>query len=249
VSAGGVYHIAFAASSVDDAALGSVAIANVQLESSSQGTATTYTETSASRTVVATNCPRSSADLRALFVHQCDAPSSCYYDLSVPIVIDTEALRDGSSPLVGRVAQGNVNFRHVTAAINLAGTGVRDCSATPTPACYGTGYVEYSLRHEASAAGILDWNSVSRPFDFGTAIIEHGKALAAERYITMPLSAADQSLITQPGIEKEELRGRPLDGTYRLRIWDTPALKWDRLTDVQVIVKYRYWSQILDTTR
>jgi hypothetical protein len=60
----------------------------------------------------------------------------------------------------------------------------------------------------------------------------------------MPIASADQSLLQQPGILKPELRGRPLDGTYSLRIYDSPALRWEKLDDVQIVFKYRYWSRI-----
>jgi hypothetical protein len=50
--------------------------------------------------------------------------------------------------------------------------------------------------------------------------------------------------LTQPSILKPEFRGRPLDGGYRLRIWDSPGLMWNRLEDVQIILNYRYWSAI-----
>ena len=43
--------------------------------------------------------------------------------------------------------------------------------------------------------------------------------------------------------------GRPLDGSYRLRIWDSPALKWNRLEDIQVILKYRYWSRLTKSAK
>jgi hypothetical protein len=94
-------------------------------------------------------------------------------------------------------------------------------------------------------AGVTDYNGARRVFNFGVADIQHGKALTAERYITMPIGSEDQALLVQPGIQHIELRGRPLDGAYRLRIWDSPALKWDRLQDIQFILNYRYWSEIV----
>jgi hypothetical protein len=249
VATPGTYRIAFGASGSDDDALGSVAVANVQLEKSAGGQPTPYVETTASRVSVKHNCPRSTNDLRDLFDHHCDDANTCYYELRAPIVINTEALRSGESRLTGKLARGNFNFRHITAAVNLVGTGVRDCTSSPSSGCYGTGYLEYTLHHDATAAGILDWNGDTRMFDFGAASVEHGKALSAERYITMPIGSSDQTLLAQAGIEKQEFRGRPLDGDYKLRIWDSPALKWDRLEDIQLILKYRYWSQIVDNGR
>jgi hypothetical protein len=233
VTKAGTYTIAFSASLASDIQLGSVAIADVQLEAVTGGTAaSTYTATGDSRMVPALGCPRSASDFRAAFVHQCDADGTCYYDLNAPLVINT-------------VAKGNFNFRHITLALNLVGTGVRDCSSTPTPECYGTGYLEYTQEHDAQTAGILDYAGNLRTFDFGIADVRRGKALAAERFLTMPLSSADQSLVSQPGIQHMELRGRPLDGAYRLRIWDSPALKWEHLEDIQVVLNYRYWSEII----
>jgi hypothetical protein len=241
----GTFFVAFGAS-VPGAGLGSVAIADVQLESPNVSNGPTpYVGTTDSRMVPAFNCPVSESDLRAAFQHNCDASGSCFYDLTVPLIIDTEALNLGGSPLAGKLARGNYNYRHINIALNLVGTGVRDCTQTPTPDCFGTGYVEYDLQHNGTNAGITDYNGNTRVFDFGLANVQHGKALAAERYITMPIGTADQQLLTQAGIQHVEFRGRPLDGAYHLRIWDSPALHFSQLQDVQIILNYRYWSEIV----
>ena len=95
---------------------------------------------------------------------------------------------------------------------------------------------------------VLSWGvgvDDAETFNFGSANINHGKALAAERYITLPVGSTDASLLAQTSITKTEFRGRPLDGAYRLRIWDDgETLHWDRLKDVQLILNYRYWSAI-----
>jgi hypothetical protein len=130
-------------------------------------------------------------------------------------------------------------------ALNLVGTNVHDCTGSPTPDCFGSAYVQYTLRHDGTNAGILDWNGNLRIFDFGIASINSAKALAAERYITLPISSNDQSLLSQSGIEHIEFQGRPLDGVYYLRIWDSPALKWANLQDIQVVLNYEYWSEIV----
>jgi hypothetical protein len=241
----GIYQVAFGASTPDQAA-GSVAIANVQLEAAPPGnTPSAYVETSSSRMIAKSFCPPSESDLRNAFNHDCDVSGNCFYDLVLPIVIDTEALNLGGSPLAGKLAQGNYNYRHINVAVNLVGTGVRDCTGSPTNDCFGTGYLEYDLEDDGSEASITDYNGNTRVFDFAVAGIRHGKALTAERFITLPVGSADQSLLAQPGIQHVELRGRPLDGVYRLRIWDSPALKFNHLQDVQIILNYRYWSEIV----
>jgi len=245
VDSAGIYRVAFASSVVGDLP-GSVAIANVQLEAvPAGGTESAYVATDATRAVVVSQCAtRSAEDLRSAFRYRCSGPGFCYYELAAPIIIDTGLLNTPTASLIGKLARGNFNFRHIDLALNIVGTGVRDCTKTPTSSCFGSGYTEYTLEHDSTHAGVMAWDGTVQFFDFGLAPVEHGKALSAERYITMPIGSADTSLLSQPGISKPEYRGRPLDGAYRLKIWDSPALQWHRLEDIQFILKYRYWSKL-----
>jgi hypothetical protein len=40
-----------------------------------------------------------------------------------------------------------------------------------------------------------------------------------------------------------EFAGRPLDGNFFLRVWDTPNVDFNSIQDVQVLVNYRYWTR------
>ncbi len=243
IGAPGTYHVAFAAS-LRGAGTGSVAIANVQLEALTQGgTPTAYVDNDSRGLVTSFQCNASAGDLRDAFTRRCSA-MICYYELTAPVVIDTAKLEVSGVSLVGKLASGNFNYRHIDVALNLVGTGVRDCTGSNSPDCYGSGYIEYTLDHNADNVGVLGFDGQSRAFDFGIGSINHGKALTAERYITTPIGSADQQLLSQPEIMKPELRGRPLDGIYRLRIHDTPALHWDRLDDIQIVLKSHYWSRV-----
>lgn len=246
IASEGDYYVSFAASTPGVATRASLAIANVQLERAAPGgLATPYVATDSSHKVVSGSCPvMPSSDLRAAFGRRCATTGVCWYELNTPLLIDTGLLKTPTAAVTTKLAKGNFNYRHISLSLNLVGTGVRSCEASPTPDCYGSGFVEYTLHHDAERAGILDWNGDVRFFKFGVADVQHAKALAAERFITVPIGSADLSLLTQPGIEKPELRGRPLDGSYRLVLWDSPALKWSRLEDIQVIMKYRYWSRV-----
>jgi hypothetical protein len=255
VQTAGSYHVAFRVSSVSESP-GSVAVSNTQLERLTAPSAdpAPYHGTTSSREILSNECKsRSPEEVQAAFEYRCDSPDGCYYQLSTPIMLNTTPRAPGCGvrsllPKTGvraKLAQGNYNYRHITVAVNLVGTGLRDCTLAGTPSCYGSGFSEYTLSHDAFNAGILGWDGNVRDFNFGLASINHAKALSAERFITMPFGAADVGLLAQPGIEKQELRGRPLEGSYRLRIWENPALVWGRLEDVQIIFKYRYWSPIL----
>lgn len=241
----GTYRVLFGAS-FEGPGHGSVAIANVQLEQGAPGSSpSAYVNTGSSRQYLSPECTgKTPEDVQKAFRHVCDATKQCYYELVAPIVVDTNGLASGKSRLNGKLAAGNFNFRHITLAVNLVGTGIYDCTANPSQSCFGSAFIEYTLDHDAFQAGVIGWNGNVQTFNFGSAGINHGKALTAEKYITLPIGSGDQNLLAQPGIEKPEYRGRPLDGSYRLRIWDSPYLMWNRLEDIQVILKYRYWSKI-----
>jgi len=242
----GVYHVGFGVSLMNELP-GSVAIANVQLErvSAAGSTPTAYIQTGLTRQYVTSDCENLSAeDFRAAFRYQCQSDGACYYELDKPIIVDKRDLGKPTSRFNGKIASGSFNLRHMTMAVNLVGTGIRDCEEGGSMGCYGSGFTEYTVNHDAFLTRIVGYKNTAQSFNFGSAAINHGKALTTERYITMPIGNADNSTLAQPGIEKSEFRGRPLDGSYRLRIWDNGQMRWDRLEDVQLVLKYRYWSAI-----
>ncbi len=239
----GSYHVAFSVRAEPDQ-VPTVALANVQLEriAGGSGFASAYVRTTGTR-VQTVACPAGSAEnLRDAFVHKCNA-EDCWYELVVPISLDRGALAKTSPESGGGLAQGNFNLRHDSIALNLVGTGVIDCSLE-TPSCYGNGLVEYDLVHEASSVAISDYTGRDTCFDFGSGWIRGGKALATERYITQPISDADQSLIGQSGIMKREFAGRPVDGLYRLTVHDRPGLQWSKVEDIQLVLGYSYWAPV-----
>jgi hypothetical protein len=241
----GDYHVAFSAG-LPDVADASVAIANVQLESApgNSGGATAYVPTSASRMRLTGQCPADSPEqFRSRFQHRCDK-LGCWFELRDTLAIDTELLNQGGTSLLGQVAPGNFNYRTGGVAVNLVGTGILDCAKDGSSSCYGSGYVEYDLQHDAYSVPLEDYESNVRCFDFGAGNIRGGKALAAERFITLPMSSADKEMVNSSPFLKQEFSGRPLSGSYRLRIKDSPSLVWEQVDDVQVILNYNYWSRV-----
>ncbi len=238
-----VYHVAFGASAVNTSP-GSVAIANVQLElATSSGGPTAYVDTSSSGLMTAYACAVSPAQMRAAFTHNCDPDGTCHYDLNTPIAINTQTMTANGMSLAGKIAGGNYNFRHIDVAMNVVGTGVIDCTSTGSPDCYGSGFLQYTLTDDGSNVGVLGFDGQYRNFDFGTATISQAKAVTAERYITTPVGSDDQALVSQ--FLQTQFRGRPIDGIYTLRIYDTPALQFNQLQDVQIILNYHYWSKVV----
>lgn len=240
----GFYSVAFGASAGGTDG-GSVAIANVQLEAARASTdPSAYVANGATPTVISTQCPPTEERFRSSFVRRCETNGRCYRELEAPLTIDTVALNEKASSHLGSLARGNYNYRHINIAANLVGTGIRYCGPGASPSCYTSAYLEYDFSHDGTDAQLVDHRGTPRYFDFGIGHIRHGKALTAERMITVPLSTNDQSLINQPGISHSEFRGRPVDGRYRLRIWESPNLEWEKLDDIQLVLQYRYWSAV-----
>ncbi len=206
IPSAGVYHVAFGASLANQGP-GSVAVANAQFELlTNSSSPTAYEQTGTSGMVVSASCDASPSQLQQSFRYVCDPTGVCYYQLVNPITINSQTMTANGISIADRLAVGNYNFRHVDVALNLVGTGVIDCSANPSPACYANGSVQYTLEHDADNVGVLGFDGAYRMFDFDDATIDHGNALAAERYITTPIGSADQSLIQQPGILQSPFR-------------------------------------------
>lgn len=227
------------------AAPGSVLLSNVQLERvQGSAVATPYQSTGESAVALASACRGTSPSVfREAFVHKC-LDGECFYELPEAFSVDTRPEAIAFGGLGRRLSAGNHNFRHATLSLNMVGTGLIDCSHESSGPCFSNSVVDFSLDHEAFQVPITSWDGGVQWFDFGKASVNRGRALAAERVMTTPLSSSDQSLLAQTGLSKGEFRGRPLDGAYRLRIWDRPGLVWSRLEDIQFVFTYHSWSAL-----
>lgn len=166
-----------------------------------------------------------------------------------------EEILSGKILKQGQFAVGNYNFRVEDLAVNLVGRPnmgeldpsiallpVKDCSLDPEAgaSCELNRFIPYDLTH-AGSVEILDYEGKANRFTMNTGVIHYAKALANQQApLSNPIASGDLSLIG-PYI-KSELRGRPIHSTYTLRIWNVPGLAWQNLADVQIYMKYRYWS-------
>ena len=138
-------------------------------------------------------------------------------------------------------ARGNFNYRIESLGFNVVGTGVRNCEDSPTPSsCYAGGFVPFTLEH-LGPYRVRNYEGHDVRVELFPGVIEHARALGAERYVTNPLSSADLQLI-EP-YYRRELRGRPLDGRFVLRIWEEEAVDFSAIQDIQLILNYRYWTR------
>ncbi|MBX3249364.1 MAG: hypothetical protein KF901_19460 [Myxococcales bacterium] len=143
--------------------------------------------------------------------------------------------------LADRLATEGFNHRHERVALNLVGGGLVDCRRSSRPTeCWSNGNLRYDLRQEGSVL-LESYERDLHRVEMEPGVIVAGRALAAERVLTNPISGADRSLLS--GYERAELWGRPLMGTYTVRIHGRPEIVWERLQDVQVLLQYRFWTR------
>ncbi len=167
------------------------------------------------------------------------AQTYCYWETSFDV--SQRAIEAGDAFVQSGFARGNFNYRIDSLALNFVGTGVRKCEDSTLPStCYSGGFVPYTLIHQGPYYVRNNFGEDFKAHLF-EGRIEHGRGLGIERYISNPISSADQTLLDSYG--RSELQGRPLDGHFVLRVWDEPGVDFDAIEDVQVVLNYRYWTR------
>jgi hypothetical protein len=254
LSSPGAVRLAFRAAVEGSLQLGSVALANVQIEklddAATGATAVVYQRTQGSLKVPKNYCnPQDSQRFRELFTHDCTSDGRCYWELATPFRIPVSLLSKADLP-EGTPGRTRYNHRLGEIAFNVVGTGVRDCTGVADyGTCASAQSVDYTLEHDGSGAELWSLDSPAfragpYAFDFGLASLS-GRAIAAERNFTY-LSTSDRAMAFAGGVGKSDFDGRPIDARtlYRLRIWDSDSLRWDRIDDIQVLFTYRYWTKL-----
>jgi len=138
-------------------------------------------------------------------------------------------------------AANNFNYRIDSIGLNFVGSQVLSCEGSSLPStCYSSGSVSYSLDHDGPFV-VRNHRGEEYEAPLFDGSIEHARGLAAERYLTNPVSSADRALL-EPYMQTQ-FRGRPLTGRYRLRVWDRDGFNFANLEDVQVVIRYRHWTR------
>lgn len=131
------------------------------------------------------------------------------------------------------------NVRWDRLAVNLIGTGIKDCTkAANKPACYSEGYLRFDLT-QSSAAIVTDHNGIWTAIATPRGRIEGGKALAAELWLD-PLKDGWSTQYVA-AVARTEFNLRPTGGGYRLELAVGPEVRLDRLEQVQILVGTNYW--------
>ena len=161
----------------------------------------------------------------------------CYWQTAVSLSSDDLGRTITGTP--AGFAGGNFNYRVEDIGLNFVGTALRNCPSDAASGCFGSGNLSYSLVHQGPwFVRNAEGGDYLAPLFPGR--IESARALAAERYITNPVSSADEALLTP--YMRHEFRGRPMSGTLLIRVWDDPGFAWENLEDIQLVLNYRYWT-------
>lgn len=170
---------------------------------------------------------------------QTDAKEYCFMETSFNL--NQKQIELGNQLTQSGFARGNFNYRIEDIAVNFVGTDLRSCESSDLPqTCFSAGFIPYSLIHGGK---YTVRNHAGESFDakLYEGNIEHARGLATERYLSNPLSDADSSLLSQ--YMRSEFKGRPLDGEFTIRVWEDDQFSFEKIQDVQLVLKYRYWTR------
>lgn len=131
------------------------------------------------------------------------------------------------------------NARWSRMAVNVVGTGIRDCASSPDPlTCYNESFLRFDLRH-GGPAWITNYAQEWRTLGISAAFVEAGKALSAEEWLDPVSNTWTVPLVSN--IARQELLERPLSGQYELVIELTPDVRLDRVERIQLLAETNYW--------
>jgi hypothetical protein len=151
--------------------------------------------------------------------------------------LDPWARRDGSITNAPLVQRHNVRWRQL--AVNLVGTGIRDCrTAGNSEQCFAESFLRFQLRH-SGPAWAMNHSQQWRAFDLPAAFIEGGKALTSEEWLDPIANSWTAPFVAN--VARAELTGRPVNGAYELIIELSPDVRIDRIQQIQLLVETDYW--------
>jgi hypothetical protein len=162
-----------------------------------------------------------------------EPPSKVRYSFS----LDPYGRLDGDATAPAYEMRHNVRWGRF--ALNLTGTGIRDCSVAPSISeCAANPYLRYALSH-AGPAWVTDtaqrWAVQSIP----TAHVEGGKVLAAEEWLDPVMNSWNQPFISN--IARSEFVGRPIGGAYQLEFQLPPGTRPEMIEELQLLIETSYW--------
>lgn len=131
------------------------------------------------------------------------------------------------------------NARWVRLAVNLVGTGIKDCTKAADPlGCYSSSFIPYNLT-QIGPSWVVDYENAWRTLNVPVGQINLGKALAAEQWLD-PISNGWSQPYVQ-AVQRLEFSERPLDGAYQLELQVAPEVDLDKIERIQILADTSYW--------
>jgi hypothetical protein len=131
------------------------------------------------------------------------------------------------------------NVRWSRFAVNLVGTGVRDCTrATDRTACFADGTVRYTLR-QASRPWVSDYLGQWRVLGLGEGSTSSSRALANEQWLDVLTNGWDKPFVG--AVARDELFERPVGGLYDLDLEVPAEVRPERIERVQILTQQTSW--------
>lgn len=162
---------------------------------------------------------------------------------SMTFNLNLASIENGMAGHFGVISPNNFNYRLRTFAVNIAGTEVLNCELAESPeTCLNNPWLTYDLKQMGNVRIRNHHKEMSpREFVIPSGRISGGQAWAAEQVIGYPISGLHQGALSQ--LQKISLMGRPLQGTYEIRIYAPVELEWQNVEDIQLIMGYHYWTR------
>lgn len=131
------------------------------------------------------------------------------------------------------------NTRWGKVALNVVGTGVKDCSLANDPlACYANSTIRYNLTH-VTPTWTTDYDGLWREQDMPLGQIEGGKGLAVELFLNPLKDGWNTQFIS--AVARTEYLFRPAGGAYNLEFEVTPEVMLQRIERMQLLVGTSAW--------
>jgi hypothetical protein len=131
------------------------------------------------------------------------------------------------------------NARWNRLAVNLVGTGIKDCTKAQDPlGCYSSSYIPFNLT-QTGPSWVVDYSGEWRTLNVPVGQVNLGKALVAEQWLD-PISNGWSEPYVQ-AVQREEFSERPLDGTYVLELELAPEVDLDNIERIQILTDTSYW--------
>jgi hypothetical protein len=158
---------------------------------------------------------------------------------AIEFSLDPWARRNKSTVDAPYLNRYNVRFGRL--AVNLIGTGLKDCTkAADAYACYNEGFIRFNLS-QGEGAVITDFDGIWQNLATPPGRIEGAKALAAELWLD-PLKDGWSTQYVS-AVARTEFNLRPVGGSYRLELELGPEVKLERLERVQLLIGTSYWAK------